>query len=201
MNYLIASNRPFPGASINNPEELHKLAKKKSTTIFFPFWSWLIPGDIIEQHRCIGFHSGPLPLGKGGSPIQNMIRLGYKTTQLCMFGITPKLDSGEVLARLEVPITGTLRDIIDCLTGDIQNLIDDYVNKTDYSKVPVSFKRITTNLLPEAKNLKALYNEIRMRDEEGHPKAHKYHGKYVMEFTDAKLEGDCVNARVKFIKR
>jgi len=211
IKYTIASNRSFLGASISTPKELlKKFSKKKGCLIFFPFWSWIIPESIVDNHTCIGFHSAPLPMGRGGSPIQNMIRLDNKSTELCMFKITSDLDGGSVLAREAIDITGTLEDILERLKMAILDMIDVYNSGTiskkssrpsGVYKTADKFIRIVNNVIPECDNLSSIYDEIRMRDARNHPKACKFHGKFVIEFTDAKLEKDCVSARVKFIQR
>ena len=112
MNYIIVSNRPFKGRVASNPEELNRLLTTYEPEvplyIFFPFWSWKVPDKLLQATTCIGFHPAPLPKGKGGSPIQNMIRLGYDTTIVSMFKITDELDGGEVLACNDVSLKGSL---------------------------------------------------------------------------------------------
>ena len=202
---IIASNRPFPGKVASSPSELDSFLEEiyydVSDTIFFPFWSWQVPPHILKKYKCIGFHSAPLPSGKGGSPIQNMIRLGYPTTQLCMFRMTPELDNGEVLARLEVSLEGSLKEIINRITQEIATLINDYIERPDYSNVPDKFSRITDNFLSESDTTKKLYDEIRMRDEDGHPKAFIYHGKHRIEFTEAELKDGELIARARILQK
>ena len=55
--------------------------------IFFPHWSYKVDNEIIKNFKCICFHSTPLPYGRGGSPIQNMIIRGHKSTQVCAYKI------------------------------------------------------------------------------------------------------------------
>ena len=94
----VVSNRYFPGAVASNPEELKKLLGECSPEtpkrIYFPFWSWKVPIDILARYECIGFHSAPLPFGRGGSPIQNMIKLGHRETELCAFRMTSNFAFG-----------------------------------------------------------------------------------------------------------
>lgn len=206
---IIASNRPFKGSVASNPKELEDyLSNNKVNRIYFPFWSWKVPKHILEKCECIGFHSAPLPNGKGGSPIQNMIRLGYQTTELCMFHMTKNYDEGMVVCRREVWLKGSLEDIITRISEDIESMINNYENDciisytgiTDYAKVPLKFYRITDNKLPETDTIEQLYDEIRMRDEEGHPKAYKWHGKYKVDFTNAELNNNEVTASVRIFQ-
>ena len=61
--------------SINNKSELtqENLEQFNPDFIFFPHWHWLVPPEIFENHECVVFHTAPLPYGRGGSPIQNLI--------------------------------------------------------------------------------------------------------------------------------
>ena len=62
---------------IKNKRDLNlkKLARIKPKYIFFPHWSYKVKDKIINKYNCICFHTAPLPFGRGGSPIQNLIKL------------------------------------------------------------------------------------------------------------------------------
>ena len=225
MNYIIASNRPFKGRVASNPEELNRLLTTYEPEvplyIFFPFWSWKVPDKLLQATTCIGFHSAPLPKGKGGSPIQNMIRLGYGYTEVCAFKMTTNFDEGEIILRHPISLGGSLGNIVKRISELVEVMIDDIVkcntellgrqeweikalkhdklkDRDEYFKnVPDTFKRITDNLLLETDTIKQLHDEIRMRDEEGHPKTYLWHGRYKIDFTNARLEGNKVMANVE----
>ena len=48
--------------------------------VFFPHWSWRVPKKIVEEFSCVCFHETDLPYGRGGSPLQNLIVRGHKST-------------------------------------------------------------------------------------------------------------------------
>ena len=52
---------------------LSNLNKINPKIIFFPHWSHIVSEKIIIKYKCICFHTSPLPYGRGGSPIQNLI--------------------------------------------------------------------------------------------------------------------------------
>lgn len=202
----IASNRPFPERVARNPQDLVRLLEsyypETPQTIYFPFWSWKVPKEITDRINCIGFHAAPLPKGKGGSPIQNMICLGYKKTELCMFRMNTKFDGGDIIKRTDVSLRGSLTEIVERMRWVITNMInnkDSYNAKPsdNFKEVPDSFERITGNHLPEWDELSKVYDEIRMRDEENHPKAFIYHGRHVIEFTNAKIKEGEIKANVR----
>ena len=41
--------------------------------VFFAHWNWTVKNEIHENFNCVVFHTAPLPYGRGGSPIQNLI--------------------------------------------------------------------------------------------------------------------------------
>ena len=58
-------------------------------------------------------------------------------------------------------------------------------------------KRITNNRIPKNLTLDKVYDEIRMRDEDGHPLAYINYGGYRLEFRRASLRKNCVEADVR----
>ena len=41
--------------------------------VFFTHWNWIVESEIHDNFNCVVFHTAPLPYGRGGSPIQNLI--------------------------------------------------------------------------------------------------------------------------------
>ena len=52
------------------------------TKIFIPHWSYIIPEEIFSAYDCIVFHMTDLPFGRGGSPLQNLIKAKFKKTKI-----------------------------------------------------------------------------------------------------------------------
>lgn len=55
--------------------------------------------------------------------------------------------------------------------------------------------------LPENATLEGLYDHIRMLDAETYPHAFAEWGDFVIEFTNAELSGDTLNAKISIRKR
>ena len=106
----------------NRPEFLRI---KRADYIFFPFWSWKIPVEITSQFKCIGFHTGNLPEQAGGSPIQNLIRLGEKKSYVNAILLNDQIDGGEVIMRKEVSLEGDLEEILIRISGIIAEMMDE----------------------------------------------------------------------------
>mgnify|MGYP001450347673 CR=1 FL=1 len=62
------------------------------------------------------------------------------------------------------------------------------------------FKRITDNSI-SADNLKGLFDEIRMRDEDAHPHAYIDYNNFRLEFRRASLRRDYLEADVRIYVR
>ena len=50
--------------------------------VMFYGWSWIVSKELIENFTCLMLHPSPLPLYRGGSPIQNQIIEGRKTSKV-----------------------------------------------------------------------------------------------------------------------
>ena len=78
----------------NKDELLNKsLAKFKPDYVFFTHWNWIVKDDIHQSFNCVVFHTAPLPYGRGGSPIQNLILEGFNKAPVCAIKMTSELDS------------------------------------------------------------------------------------------------------------
>ena len=123
---------------------------------------------------CIQFHASNLPLGRGGSPIQNQILLGVKKTKLSAFKISEKLDEGPVCLKRDLELKGRAIDIyknIETIIIMAQKIVKmkkikffkqngkvSYFKrrKKHQSKIDFFFRKI--------KNLDKLYDYLRMLD-------------------------------------
>ena len=122
-NYVVASSRKwffeFPKSKkyqklsifkIKNKKELNLnyLSKINPRYIFFPHWSWKVETEILEKFECVAFHTAPLPYGRGGSPIQNLILNGFKKSPVCALKMTNELDAGPIYKKFEISLEGSV---------------------------------------------------------------------------------------------
>lgn len=126
MNIIIASNRPFPNTDVTNPIELQEVVLDSTRScIFFPYWSWKVDKDTLDNHLCIGFHTGDI---RGGSPIQNLIRRGVENANIKMFKMNETIDGGEIIDVAPISLLGSLEEIIIRQTQVIKEMIDGYIH-------------------------------------------------------------------------
>lgn len=175
--------------------------------IFFPHWSWIVPEGITNEFECVCFHSTPLPYGRGGSPIQNMIERGHSETQVTALQMTKGLDEGPIYCRRNLSLAGSAEEIFNRIAAVILEMIPFIIEETPVPSPqvgePTYFKRRTPDqsVLPSGGDLQRIYDHIRMLDAEGYPKAFLTHGDLVLEFDRASLQEDNVMARVIIRKR
>lgn len=146
------------------------LKKLNPYIIFFPHWSYLVDKMIVKNFLCIGFHSTPLPYGRGGSPIQNMIIRGHKKTKICALKLDEGFDTGKIFIKKNVTLNGSGKEIFIRIYNKIIPMIMQLSNKLPKQKNQVGkivfFKRrkaIQSQII-KIKNLNRLYDFIRMLD-------------------------------------
>ena len=156
---------------------LEKLDQYKPDKIFIPHWSHIIPREIYESYECIVFHMTDLPFGRGGSPLQNLISRGYKTTKISAIKVEEGLDTGDVYLKKSLDLMGTATDIFERASLIIKEMISDIIEK-GIKPIPqvgevTEFKRRKpeeSNLI-ELTDLDKVYDYIRMLDCDGYPHA------------------------------
>ena len=78
---------------------LSVLSDFKPDFIFFPHWNWIVSAEIHKNYECVVFHTAPLPYGRGGSPIQNLILENFSSSPVCALKMTSELDAGPIYAK------------------------------------------------------------------------------------------------------
>jgi hypothetical protein len=145
MKMLVVSNRVINNAQwFSGLEQLEHYLKTRDNieTLLFAFWSWRVPSILLNKYRCYGMHTGYLTegKGKGGSPIDNLQRLGVRWAQLNVFEMNEGFDDGRVILacpiRVDVPKEQVIQDI-DC---KLESIIAYLTEKRP--EIPERFQRI-----------------------------------------------------------
>tara|TARA_R110000824_G_C15232906_1_gene678979 strand:- start:2256 stop:2945 length:690 start_codon:yes stop_codon:yes gene_type:complete len=198
----LVSNASFV---VRTPDELRAIfddPKLNVDYLFFPHWSHIVTEKIYEQIECVCFHSTPLPYGRGGSPVQNMILRGFEQTEICALRMTKKLDAGPVYLRLSQSLNGPAHQIFSSIykkiAGMMIEMLTHDLEPIEQQGSVTQFKRLSgaDNELPTLGSINSLYDHIRMTDADAYPSAWLRYGDWVLEFRDAVLNGDRVSATV-----
>jgi methionyl-tRNA formyltransferase len=80
------------------PRSIETEADDETRYIFFLHWSTRIPAQVFERWECVNLHCTPLPYGRGGSPVENMIVRGFRETVITAHRVEAEIDAGPVYA-------------------------------------------------------------------------------------------------------
>ena len=144
----------------------------KNDKIFFIGWSWIVPGNIVNNYNCICLHPSPLPKYRGGSPLQHQIINGESSSAVTLFKMDSGIDTGEILFQKEFSLLGELNDIfnqiIDLGTQGVLCILTNNFTPTKQDELQSTFfKRRTPDqseiTLKDLKthSAKNLHNKIR----------------------------------------
>lgn len=184
---------------------IEKLMAYKPDFIFFPHWNWKIDKEIYENFTSIVFHTAPLPFGRGGSPIQNLILKGLKSSPVNAILVGAEIDAGDIIASKEVSLEGDLSEIFARISTIVSDLILEILQGNSISSpqigIPVIFKRRrgADNAIPNSNiDLNGVYDRIRMLDAPDYPKAFIQHGNLLIEFSNARILNGTLIAQATF---
>jgi len=157
---------------INKKKKLNlkNIKKINPKIIFFPHWNWKIKDSILNHYLCIGFHSTPLPYGRGGSPIQNMIVRGHKLSTVCAIKLENKLDGGPIYLKKNFKLDGRAEIIFEKIYKIIFSMIVILIKKVPKPKMQLGKSYYFNRRKPEESNIGTLnslnkvYDYIRMLD-------------------------------------
>ena len=156
---------------------------------FFLHWSWKVPAEILEEVECVCFHMTDVPYGRGGSPLQNLIVRGHRSTKLTALRMTPEFDAGPVYLKRNLLLEGGAEEIYlrACtLSADmIKQIVREQMQPLPQTGEPVNFKRRKPeeSEVANLESLERLHDFIRMLDAEGYPRAFLSHAGYRFEFS------------------
>lgn len=114
---------------IRNKDELEKVIDLKPDLIITAAFGQILPKELLEapKYGCINVHASLLPELRGGAPIHYAIIEGKKKTGITIMYMEEKLDAGDILTQVEVPIseTDTVGSLHDKLSEAGSNLLSE----------------------------------------------------------------------------
>jgi len=195
----------------SNLDDLNKEIKKGTyfDYLFFPHFSEIIPSALYSNFLCIGFHTGNLPEDRGGSPIQHKIMKGNYKTKVSAFKIEKEIDAGPIYLQKNIDLTeGNIYEILLKLSKICSVMMKEIVIRKlipkPQKKLLPSKIRLTnenSNLTNLDLSLRSIYDQIRMVDGLDYPRAYLDIGKYRLEFTEGKFDGEEVMTTCKIKER
>jgi len=91
---------------LRNPEAVAELAAYKPDLIVTAAYGQILPKSVLDMPAlgCLNVHGSLLPAYRGGAPIQRSIINGESVTGITLMYMAEGLDTGDMIARTEVPI-------------------------------------------------------------------------------------------------
>lgn len=125
------------------------LARMVPRYAFFLHWSSAVPVKRLAAVECVNFHCTWLPYGRGGSPIENLIRRGFRQTVMTAHRMTDEIDAGPIYRRAgDISLDGTRPEILARFVAPCAQLIR-YIVDLEPAPIPqpvgetTLFKRLT----------------------------------------------------------
>src|SRR3954466_8720221 len=97
----------FQPEKIRQEEELEQILSLKPDLIVTAAFGQILPNKLLEapKYGCINVHASLLPELRGGAPIHYALIQGKQKTGVTIMYMVEKLDAGDILTSIEVPIT------------------------------------------------------------------------------------------------
>ena len=91
---------------ISRQEELNQILALNPDLIVTAAFGQILPKELLEapKYGCINVHASLLPELRGGAPIHYAIIQGKEKTGITIMYMAEKLDAGDILTQVEVPI-------------------------------------------------------------------------------------------------
>ena len=183
---------------INKKENFNfkNIKKINPDFIFIPHWSYIIPTKIFSNFECIVFHMTDLPFGRGGSPLQNLIVLGFEETLISAIRVNEAIDSGPIYLKSKMSLNGSAEEIFirsgNIIFNQIENIIKKRIQPQPQKGIPTYFKRRkeSDGDIRNINDINKLYDTIRMLDADSYPNAFLETKTLKFEFSRASIKAD-----------
>ena len=159
MRYLVAAGAPWgiecylrhpdrgEWALATTPDGLRLGLEHTPRYVFCLNWSQKIAGPLVTRHTFVNFHCTDLPYGRGGGPLENLIRLGHTHTVITAHRMTNELDAGPVYGKWgPISLAGTKEQICQRFIGPCAALmrwmVEEEPEPTPQIGEPVLFQRL-----------------------------------------------------------
>jgi len=141
--------------------------------VLFYGWSWFVTETLFDDYTCLMLHPSPLPKYRGGSPIQNQIIAGEKTSKVSIFIMNGEIDAGDLVGQEDLSLEGTLdsifkqieivgvRQTLKIITDGLNPTPQNHNNATYYKRRKKVQSEITLDELT-GNTAEFLFNKIRM---------------------------------------
>ncbi len=166
----------FQPVKIRETEAYEEILALNPDLIVTAAFGQILPKEILEapKYGCINVHASLLPELRGGAPIHYAIMEGKEKTGVTIMYMVEKLDAGDMLSKVEVPIeekdhVGTMHDKLSIagaklLSETIPSLLEGKLTAVKQNESGVTFAPNIKRELEKidwTKTGEEIYNHIR----------------------------------------
>ncbi|WP_054635277.1 methionyl-tRNA formyltransferase [Thalassobacillus sp. C254] len=166
----------FQPEKIREKDQLSPILETNPEIVVTAAYGQLLPNELLDapSYGCINVHASLLPKYRGGAPIHQAIIDGEKESGISIMYMVEKLDAGDVLSQVRVPIdekdtVGTLHDKLseagaDLLSDTLIKIKEGTIQAEPQNENKVTFAsniQRGQELLDWNKTGEELYNQIR----------------------------------------
>lgn len=92
---------------LRDPASVEELKKLEPDLIVTAAYGQILPKSVLQlpKYGCINVHASLLPKYRGGAPIHYAVMNGEPTTGVTIMYMAEGLDTGDMISRVELPIT------------------------------------------------------------------------------------------------
>lgn len=120
----------------NDNEKIYKILKKNNIeVVFFYGWSWIVREPILSNFLCLCLHPSKLPKYRGGSPLQNQIIDGKRSSAVTVFRMGEGIDDGDIYMQKKIALSGTLSEVLKRVTAAGVWITKKFINDFENGKV------------------------------------------------------------------
>ena len=150
----------FQPESFNAEEALDALRSLQPDLMIVIAYGLILPEEVLDIPRlgCINVHASLLPRWRGAAPIQRAIEAGDRVTGVTLMQMEPGLDTGPILATVELPIGaeetgGSLHDKLSVAGGGLLSAALDAIRDQRLTPTPQPADQVTyANKLTKAES-------------------------------------------------
>lgn len=161
---------------IREESELAKVLELQPDIIVTAAFGQILPKKLLDAPRfgCINVHASLLPELRGGAPIHYAIMQGKSKTGVTIMYMVEKLDAGDMIAKIEVPIeesdhTGSLHDKLskagaELLSETLPKLLAGEIKPVKQNEADATFAyniKREQELIDWTKDGEDIYNHVR----------------------------------------
>lgn len=131
----------------------------------------ILRSNVLDAAPCINIHPSDLPRYRGPSPIRTAIYNGDTVSAVCLIGVTPELDAGDIYMRrpLAIDENDTNSDIEAKVSQIGADMLDEFLKNpaaydpTPQSGVPTFTRKFTgaDEVIDWTRGGRAVHNQIR----------------------------------------